>query len=374
MAHLKLDKQFIPETLAARRDVTEAMVGAASGHFEVVSRCLQEDERELHATNRDGNNLLLLAVVNQHTALVKLLFEAKADLRHRNARHMDALDYAVIDGVQSPLAKVVLSHYDYLVPEILEGPYLAAGNQAVEALENQGLNLIRCNLIGKTPLFSDPGVRETEFCVEWFRGVNFLAATIKKGFLLLSNEVGYLERDANLTGILDVPARLRYVYVPTNGHVMKYPAAFRQFYAVPVDRRILAASSTTDRELVQCLLKASARPNVETAKGETALMRAAQTGDPAVLGCLLKARAVLDARSPGGYTALFMAAGGGKESAVRLLIRANADSNLKSYKNHSILDIVKHQGLKHIHKAILEERVALQKELIHPGKRRTGRL
>jgi len=353
---------FDPEYLAARRDITKAMLAAAQGNVEVARTLVEENESELSACNKDGNTMLLLAGANGHVDLTQTLLELKADVYHKNFLHLDILDYATMDGISCPMAKAVLSHFDFVVPEVIDGPFHGRSNEALASIKKNGISVARSSVLGKTPDFSDILAKETEYRVEWLKSLTCLVDTVKRGYLLPYCDVAYLERDATLSGALEVPQERRYVFRMEDKSIVRYSTALRSMYRERMEQRLLEASMAGDAACVHALLKARALPNSEDARGQTALMRAAHHGDPVVLRCLIQAKARLDARNKDGFSAFFLAAANGHEPAVRMLVRAKADLNLRSYKSNTALDFVRHQGHTKLLKAIEEERQRLREE------------
>lgn len=353
---------FKPEFLNARRDVTKCMLAAAEGDLERAIKALRANEAELGMVNKDGNTALLLAVANGHITLTQRLLELKADAHHKNCQQMDVLDYASQGGVFCPMAKAVIAQYDFVAPEVRDGPFLSNSMQALAKLEKNGILVARSSILGITPDFSDILAKETEYRVEWIQSLMYMVDTVKMGLLLLDSDVAYLERDAILGGALEVPPEKRFIYRSEDKSIVRFSTALRSFYRERMQLRVLDACSNGDAMSVQGLLKAYAQPNVEDRHGQTALMRAAHNGNPTVLKCLIQARANLDARNKDGFTAFFTAAVHDKEHAVRILMRAKADTTVRSYKDHSAMDFVKHQGHRNILATVAEERERQREE------------
>uniref|UniRef100_A0A7S2N017 Ankyrin repeat domain-containing protein n=1 Tax=Alexandrium andersonii TaxID=327968 RepID=A0A7S2N017_9DINO len=366
---MQFARLFDPEFLSARRDMSKAMLAAAEGHTEVACKLIEENHAELSAQNKDGNTMLLLAAANNHVGLTQKLLELKADAYHKNGMQMDVLDYATMDGIETPMAKAVIAEFEFVAPEVRPGPYYLKSMDALKKLQASHILIARSSILGKTPDFSDILAKETEYRVEWITSLTTMVDTVRRGILLLDADVGYLERDAILGGALEIPQERRFVYRSEDKSLVKFSTALRYFYREQMQQRILEAASSGNPTSVQGLLKAQAQPNVEDVRGQTALMRAAHNGDPQVVNCLIKAKANLNAQNTDGYSAFFLACVSGKELAVRMLLKAKADLSLRSYKGNSAIDFVRHQGHKNILKIITEERERLQDEEKKPGKR-----
>jgi len=198
--------------------------------------------------------------------------------------NMDAIDYATMDGVRTPIARAVLSYVDYVIPEVCEGPYWSEGLHAIAELK-ETLVLAKMSLIGRTPDLVNHNPRDAEYATDWLKRLHYMVATVRKGVLLLSSEVGYLERDANLSGCLEVPADHRFVYLQEEGKVIKYMKAMLRptVYGDAIGKRIMDACLAGDSGAVKGLLKARAPPDVEDMQGQSALMRAAQKGDRTIV-------------------------------------------------------------------------------------------
>mmetsp|Transcript_94209 Transcript_94209/g.270096 ORF Transcript_94209/g.270096 Transcript_94209/m.270096 type:complete len:393 (-) Transcript_94209:72-1250(-) len=355
------DRAFDPEYLVARKDISLVMLQTAEGKFQQVVDYItmpgEHHDMEIPVTNRDGNTLLLLAVANQHVELTKFLLEMKSDVNHRNQMNMDAIDYATMDGVRTPIARAVLSYVDYVIPEVCEGPYWSKGLHAIAELK-ETLVLAKMSLIGRTPDLVNHNPRDAEYATDWLKRLHYMVATVRKGVLLLSSEVGYLERDANLSGCLEVPADHRFVYLQEEGKVIKYMKAMLRptVYGDAIGNRIMDACLAGDSGAVKGLLKARAPPDVEDMQGQSALMRAAQKGDRTIVRSLLVNKARIDTQSKDGFTALLLAAIGNNVEVVRKLLRAKANPHAKSCKGFTVLSFVKHEGHKDILNIFAEER------------------
>lgn len=318
----KFNRIFDPEFLAARKDITDLELSCAKGELDVVVSAVQEKEDLLDKKNKDGNTLLLMAVANAHVELAARLLEMKADVHAMNTQRMDAIDYAVMTSVASPMAKVVFGHCDFLVPEILEGAFEKKGKQLVSDLMSQGLRLARSRVIGKTPEFSDPFSRETEYRTDWLKKLRFVAQTVKRGVLLLDDDISFIERDALLSGALEVPVIGRYMYLAKEHRIIRFSDALKSEFAVNLDGRLCDVAYGGNALAVQALLKAKASPSVEDKCGETVLARACHNGDTLTIKCLVVGKANVNASNKEGYSPLHLASIRSQSEAVRVLLTA----------------------------------------------------
>lgn len=357
----KFNRSFDPEFLAARKDITPVMLKTAQGDLDAVASHLKTNEHELYLRNNDDNTLLLLAVANNHAHLAQFLIDIKSDVRHRNSAQMDALDYATMDGVRSQVAQVILQSCDFVIPEVLDGPHWTQSDMTIKALNEDKFVLAKCGIIGKTPDFTDVFSRASEYRVEWLKSLLYVVNSVKRGILLLDDEIGYLERDAMLTGTLEMPVSRRYVYRPDDRSIVKFSTALQSFYAVSMKERLLEASFNGDAMAVQGLLKANAQANTEDLFGQTVLMSASRSNNPLVVRCLLHAKARVNSVNREGFSALLLACVEGSDDTVRFLLRAKADVNMRTYKGYSILDFVKHEGHKRILNIISQERMTQER-------------
>lgn len=353
---------FDAEFLGARKDITPVMLAAAKGDVGFVAKYLKEENPfEIYTKNRDGNTLLLLAVANKHIEMTKLLLELKSDVEHKNLMHMDALDYATADGIRTPLSRAVLSFCDFVLPDLVDGDYWITSTQNLNALNDEGVVLARASLCGRLPNFETKTAKDSEYIAEWLKSMMFMVNAVNKGLLLLSHEVGFIERDAVLSGALEIPPDRRYVYCPTKrAGTSELVVSFRKALEDPLiyqgkfEKRLIAKCAAGEDLAVRGLLKANASANVEDNYGQSALMKASQKGEYAVMHQLLIAKANPNATNKDGYTALHLAAVANKEDAVRLLLRAHADPTATSYKGNSVLNFVKYEGHKNILHVIRE--------------------
>lgn len=357
----KFARLFKYEYLEGRKDITPIMLSVAKGDVEEVKKGLEGDNLDkLYQKTKDQNSLLLLAVGNNHVELASFLLDLKADVLHQNIYNQDALDYATAESIRSPLAKVVLSRCDYVVPDVFVGPYSQPAQAALATLREQGKVCCRTSVIGKTPDFADLSSKVSEYRTEWLKKLVYICGLVRKGMLLLHDEVDYLLTDARLTGALDVPMNRRHVFLPDSGHSIPFRRAMATVYAQDILLRLTEAAHKGDVPILLGLLKAYVDPNVTDKKGQTVLMRAAQSGEPQALKLLLQARANVNAVSRDGYPALLLAAVNNGETEVRLLVRAKADLSMRTTSGNSILDFVKHEGRKNILEIIRQEREALK--------------
>mmetsp|Transcript_106999 Transcript_106999/g.301012 ORF Transcript_106999/g.301012 Transcript_106999/m.301012 type:complete len:370 (+) Transcript_106999:110-1219(+) len=347
----QFNRMFNAEFLDVRKDITEAMLLTAKGEFDEVAKILKNDPFEIGKKNKDGNGLLQIAVANNQAAIVNLVLELKGEIGHKNSRQMDALDYATLDGVVNKMSKVILSHCDYLIPEVIAGPHRIVCQNNVAHLQSTGMVPVRSAILGKLPDFSDVFSKETEYRKEWTEAMLFVVNSVRKGVLLPSDSVSYLERDAMLTGCLEVPARKRYVYVKDKG-IIRFDEALRKVYSKAIELRMIEASLQGEATAVQGLLRAKASANTRDVHGQTLLMRACHHTDYMTILCLLQAKANVNETSKNGYPPLMLAATRNSEKAVNLLLRAKADMKQKSFKGHNVFDFVKHAGHKNILKLL----------------------
>lgn len=346
----KFNRIFDPEFLQARKDITELEIACAEGKFEVVIEGLKADEKVAFSKNRDGNTLLLLAVANGHLQLTHLLLELKSNIHQKNVHKMDAVDYCVLDSMRSPMAKEVLAHCDYVVADILDGRFEKSSKKTIADLLASDKVLARTSLLGKRPDFSALFAKESDYRKEWVSNLKYLVQTVKGGMLLLDDNIGYLERDALLSGSLEVPMDNRYLLSPETQKIVKFQDALRGKYEQEVQTRLIKTSYGGDAMAVQGLLKAKAAPNTEDLNGGSVLQGACHNGDVQTIRCLLVAKALLNATNKDGYTALHIAACRNKPDAVSVLLMAKADLFTRSNKGNSVLDFVKHEG----HTSVLE--------------------
>jgi ankyrin repeat protein len=361
----KFNRIFDAEFLQARKDITPLELSCAMGKVDEVIAGIKADDNPIDSIhhviqkrNRDGNTLLLLAVANGHVPLTRFLLEVKSNMHQKNASKLDVLDYAVIDSVRSNMAKEVLSHCDYVVTEVFDGPFEKASKVAIQDLLAAGYNLARTTLLGKRPDFSQLFSRETEYRKEWVANFGIMAKVVRKGVLLVDDDIGYLERDALLSGALEVPLESRYLYSATTQRITKFTHALQGEYEQNLEKRLSETSYEGDAMAVQGLLKARATPNAENLRGESVLHSACHTGDAQTIKCLLVAKASLNATNKDGYGAMHCAACLNKPEAVSILLRAKADMFARSNKGHSVLDFVKHEGHTAVLQLLQEERDA----------------
>eukprot|EP00933_Yihiella_yeosuensis_P079914 TRINITY_DN93328_c0_g1_i1.p1 TRINITY_DN93328_c0_g1~~TRINITY_DN93328_c0_g1_i1.p1 ORF type:complete len:380 (-),score=86.51 TRINITY_DN93328_c0_g1_i1:190-1329(-) len=367
----KLHKVFNPEFLSVRKDIPEVQLAAAEGNLERMLELLEEDARMLNRPNRDGNTCLILAVANQHEEVASTLLEMNADIFQQNGFRMDALDYATLDSINTPIAKAVMHFCDFLTPPAFNGPFWAESDKALKLLQADRVVMLRTSIIGKQPDFG-VGAPMTEYKAEWLRKLNFAVNLVNKGVLLLSDDMGYLERDAVLTGFFDVPADKRYVYNQADRQIMRFGAAMRHLWIDRMEDRFVAAAKTGNALAVQALLAAKASANLEDVQGQTVLMHASRQGDPIVVKMLVQAGARVNAVQKDGFTAMCLAATKGNGDALRLLMRAKSDTGLKSFKGNTVLDFVKHEGSRDMLDIIQEVQSSFEQGAVRKKKNRFG--
>jgi hypothetical protein len=340
----KFNRIFDPEFLAIRRDITPVELAASQGKLDEVVAAVELDESIIYKKNKDGNILLLLAVANGHLQLSNLLLQLKSNIHHRNSHRLDALDYAVMESIRSPMAQLVLSACDYVITDTFEGKFEKVGKKAIVDLHACGTRLARTDLMGKRPDFSALFARESEYKKEWIANVAYVAKAVKHGVLLLDDDIEYLERDALLSGALEVPVNLRYLYSPTTQKIVKFVNALQGTYEENMERRLVETCLKGDSQAVQGLLKGRATPNSQDLRGETVLSCACHNGDPQTVKCLLVAKAKMNAENKEGFSALHVACVRNNPEAVTVMLKAKADLFARSNKGHNVLDFVKHEG------------------------------
>jgi len=293
---------------------------------------------------------LLLAVANQQLHVADFLLHAKANMQHQNSFKMDALDYATVESLHTKIAKTVLSHCEYVIPQAIDGPYWAFSDKAINTLKESHV-VVSSSRVGTLPDFG-PEAKKTEYREEWLSNVSYLCGVVKKGYLMLNSEIGYLERDAVLIGALEMPLKHVFVYMPKTGDITSFSRARMSIWGPLIEERFLEASASGNLLAVLGLLKAKGNANTEDIEGKTALMYASEEGNPKVVNTLIRAGARVNLVNRDGYSCFLIAAVKGNEHAVRELLKARADLSQKSFKGNSVLNFIKHEGKKHILKAI----------------------
>jgi len=262
-----------------------------------------------------------------------------------------------MQGVRTPIAKAVLNHCDYVVPEALEGVYWHKSLSALRDLKDDGVLVATTSHLGKTPDFVNPHARDAEYTVEWLSDLHYAVGHTKKGLLLLSHEIGYLEKDALMTGALEVPEAMRAVYMMDTHKAIRYASALKRtdIYGQALEKRIIDACCEGDFPAVQGVLKAKASANVEDVYGQTALMRACKIGDSKIVRALLLNKAIVDQESRDGYSALLIASVNNHGEVARMLLRCKADAFKKTCKGNAVMSFIQHEGHRDIIKIINEE-------------------
>jgi len=256
------------------------------------------------------------------------------------------------EGIRTPLAKEVLSHCDYVVTEVFDGAFEKVSKKAITDLLARGERLARTSLLGKRPDFAQLFSAETDYRKEWVANFKYMAQTVRRGVLLLDDDIGYLERDALLSGALEIPINQRYLYSPEHGTIQKFTAALKpgSEYEASIEERLVKTSLAGEAMAVQGLLKAKATPNTEDLHGESVLSCACNNGDTQTIKCLLVAKATINAKNKDGYSALHVACCRNQADAVSVLLKAKADLFARTNKGNAVLDFVKHEG----HSGVLE--------------------
>lgn len=173
---------------------------------------------------------------------------------------------------------------------------------------------------------------------------------------MLHDDIQYLERDALLSGALEIPFQSRYLYSHETKEVTKFTHFLKGPYSDAIEARLVQTSLSGDAMAVQGLLKARASPHIEDVRGETVLQCACTNGDQQTIKCLLVAKAKVNATNKDGFTALHVAAARNKPDAVTVLLKAKADLFARSNKGHSVLDFVKHEGHGMVLEIVQQER------------------
>jgi len=345
----KFNRIFHPEFLQSRRDITALEMACALGKFEEVVEGIKGDESVLFRKNRDGNTLLLFAVANNHTQIADVLLQVKCNINTQNSMKLCALDYSVMESIRSPMAKVVLSNCDYVIGDIFEGPYERQSRRTIVDLIEDGLTLASTTLCGRTPDFASLFEKESDYRKEWLSNFRFMVQTVRKGVLLLSDEITYLERDALFCGALEIPINNRYLYSaeskPTpSACILKFSNFVKGNVQNTLTGRLIKAASAGTPMAMQGLLKARVDPLSESFRGEPALLNACHNGEPQTIKCLLLAKAGVNTTNKDGYSGLHVATVRNNPEAVSVLLAAKADLFVRTHKGNSVLDFAKHES------------------------------
>jgi len=356
------NRSFNPEYLGVRRDVSQIMLSAAKGDLATLKKHFEEEgEAELSKKNREGNTLLIMAVANQHIGVVEFLVEQKADLFQKNRYGLDAMDFAAMYGIRSPILKLLMNNCLYVVPECPDGSFWKHCNGALTQLTNDRVYFVKTSVIGKTPPIVQARMenRKDEAVTKWLASVSYFMSCVKHGMLLLSSDIGYLEGDALAGGCLEVPADKRFVYVAERNQIVPYAYALRSraLYASVIEDRVLQGCIDNNPVCVLSLLRARVSPEVQDLQGSSLLMHAARRGSTEAVRCLIESRAKIADSNQNGYTPLLLAAVGEHGETVRLLLRMKANPLQTTYKGITVLAAVKHEGLKDIEQIIAEEQL-----------------
>lgn len=340
----KFNRIFHPEFLASRRDITALEMACAMGKFEEVVQGIKEDESVLFRKNRDGNTLLLMAVANNHEQIASVLLQMKCNINTKNNMKLDALDYCVMEAMRSPMAKVVLASCDYVTADVFEGPYERSSRHAITALVESGLTLASTTLCGRTPDFKSLFEKESDYRKEWLSNFRWMVTVVRKGVLLLSDDISYLERDALFGGALEIPVNNRYLYSTERRSIVKFTNFVKGNVQNTLTGRLVSAASGGNPLAMQGLLKARVDPLSESFRGEPALLCACHNGEPQTIKCLLLAKAGVNTINKDGYSGLHVATVRNNPEAVSVLLTAKADLFVRTHKGNSVLDFAKHES------------------------------
>lgn len=345
----KFNRIFHPEFLQSRRDITPLEMACAMGKFDEVVEGIKEDESVLFRKNRDGNTLLLFAVANNHFQIADILLQMKSNINTTNSMKLNALDYAVMESIRSPMAKVVISNCDYVIGDVFEGPYERSSRRVIVELVEDGLTLASTTLCGRTPDFSRLFDKESDYRKEWLSNFKYMVQVVRKGVLLLSCDIDYIERDALFSGALEIPVNHRYLYSPglkstPSVSIIKFSHFVTGAVENTLNGRLIKAASNGTPMAMQGLLKARVDPLSESFRGEPAILCACHNGEPQTIKCLLLAKAQVNTTNKDGYSGLHIATVRNNAEAVSVLLAAKADLFARTHKGNSVLDFVKHEN------------------------------
>ena len=264
--------------LRAETDGCTALMSAAQGGQEAVTRLLLEHRADVNAARSDGYTALMLAAQGGHTAVTSLLLESHADVRAADNTSFNALMQAALYGHEA-VAELLLKH----------------GADA-KAPRNDGFtSLMLAAAGGHGPVAS--------LLLE--HGADATSKDDNGFTALMSAAYGGHEAVARL--LLEHGADCR------AGDRMNFTAL------------MLAATNGHER-VAELLVKHGADARGADANGFTPLMCAAGGGHQAVARLLLENGADVNPADKDGHTALMLAATYGHEALSSLLLENGADA------------------------------------------------
>jgi len=107
MIRLLLSRGADPNIAMIWNNYTPLMSAVQIGDIKLVKLLLQDNRIDVNIQNIEHNTALILALINEHYDVVKILVEAKSDLNIKNGQGYNAFAYAIMSKKQDIITKML---------------------------------------------------------------------------------------------------------------------------------------------------------------------------------------------------------------------------------------------------------------------------
>ncbi|KAI9763363.1 MAG: hypothetical protein M1840_000555 [Geoglossum simile] len=289
------------------------MWASRNGHTAVV-RFLLSKGADLAAKNLNGITALYFAAENGHKAVVQLLAERGASIEIKNRVGWTALHRAAHHGHTGVITALLSHNAD------IEAQDMSRWTALQRAASSGQLSVIRLLLEEK----ADSKVQDKE-------GMTLLHIAAWNGHLdvislLLKNGADIKATDEEGWTALQHAAWGGHTWVT---RLLLHHGSDVNIKNVEGNTALHQATWNGHIAVIRLLLQGSANANMTCNNGETALQQAAWRGHVEAVQILLESNADPNIKSKTGSTALHQAASNGQEAVVKLLLESGADHTIE---------------------------------------------
>jgi uncharacterized protein len=368
--------------LAQESGLTPLMIAARTGNVPVAKALIARGADVNATTGEASASALMWAVANGHSDFVRLLIEARADVRHSTTKGFTALMFAARNG-DIEMAKALIAAGVNVNETGRDGTHVLP-YAITQAQDKFALFLIEQGAdpngtIGGIPALHAASGAIGSWLGDWARrhGVGG-SLGLGGGFSNMSYDRRYpivkalLDKGANANGRITASAMfMGYIGYPKKGAFEPFATGTGDLVgATPLwvaaytanagrgqggqgqgSAEMIAGSSQTSSDVIKLLLSAGANPHLTTADGTTPLMVAAgmgratfqpglQRGGRSVTAeeavtILLDAGSDINAVNEADFAAIHGAAFRGLNEVIKILVDRGADINARDFKGRT---------------------------------------
>ncbi len=320
---------------------TPLLIASKNGFIDIV-KLLINHNADIDHQNKNGDTALTLASYRNHQEIVKLLLDAKANPNIQANDGSTALSFALQNNNKGLISLLIKSDA-YKLPkldkmnEMWDG-ICAQGNEATELVEvliKNGADINFRSSNGNTPLITAANYGHLEIVEILIKngavldcqnvvGLTALHISAMRKFINIVKVLLEAGADTNIQDYEDKMTPLgRIILHRTNRNDITATTSY------------IKEKNDTNVQMVKLLLKYKADPNILNQYDSSSLITSSRIGDQEIVELLLDAKARRDIQENTGLTALMGASHANHLEVCKKLIEHGADVNYTSTHNQS---------------------------------------